>query len=257
MLTFRNTNIVAGALITCMLVVELWYNVPLYVYLLPVAAYMILLVYGSYSIGSNFFFPVVCSAKTKEKVVAISFDDGPVPEYTPEVLQVLKEQDVPAAFFCIGKRIVQNRELCLQLHEQGHIIGNHSFSHTPLFDLLPSDKMLDDLKRTDEAIFRLVGFYPRTFRPPYGVTTPGMKKALMAGGYTAIGWNIRSLDTIARNEDKLLAKLMKLLRPGSVILLHDTQKITLAVLPRFIRAARNEGYKFVRLDTLLNINWYA
>lgn len=257
MLNFRNTNIVFGAVVACLLILRLWYNIPVYAYLLILAFYLGLIFYGSYYIGSNFFLRVVCGANTNDKVVAISFDDGPVQEYTPEVLQVLKEQNVPAAFFCIGKRIVQNENLCRQLHEQGHIIGNHSFSHNPLFDLLPSKKMLQDLKMTDEAIHKLLGFYPSTFRPPYGVTTPGMKKALTAGGYTAIGWNVRSLDTIASNEDKLLKKLMRLLRPGSVILLHDTQKITLSVLPKFIQAARNEGYKFVRLDTMLNINWYA
>jgi len=77
------------------------------------------------------------------------------------------------------------------------------------------------------------------------------------GGYTAIGWNIRSLDTIARNDKQLLNKLIRLLRPGAVILLHDTQRITLSILPRFIRAARNEGYEFVRLDELLNVKSYA
>lgn len=257
MLTFRNTNFVVGALFVALLVLQIWYPVPLYIYLLVLALYVSLLSYGSYYIASNFFVPAVCSANTNEKVVALSFDDGPVQEYTPDVLKVLQEQDVPAAFFCIGKRIVQNENLCRQLHEQGHVIGNHSFSHSPLFDLLPADKMLNDLKRTDDAIHQLLGLYPRTFRPPYGVTTPAMRKVLTVGPYTAIGWNVRSLDTLASNEDKLLKKLMKLLRPGSVILLHDTQRITLSVLPRFIQAARNEGYKFVRLDTMLNIEWYA
>jgi peptidoglycan/xylan/chitin deacetylase (PgdA/CDA1 family) len=84
-----------------------------------------------------------------------------------------------------------------------------------------------------------------------------MKLAVENQGYTVIGWNIRSLDTIAKSEQKLLDKLTRLLKPGAVILLHDTQKITLSVLPRFIQAARNEGYEFVRLDRLLNVEVYA
>jgi peptidoglycan/xylan/chitin deacetylase (PgdA/CDA1 family) len=84
-----------------------------------------------------------------------------------------------------------------------------------------------------------------------------MKTAVRNQGYTVIGWNIRSFDTMAKSEKKLLDKLTRLLRPGAIILLHDTQRVTLSVLPHFIRAARNEGYEFVRLDKLLNVEVYA
>ena len=200
---------------------------------------------------------VLCSANTTEKLIAISFDDGPAKEYTPQVLQVLKNQKVLAAFFCIGREIARNDSLFRELHEQGHIVGNHSFSHTPLFDLLPFRQMLEDVQMTDTLIKESIGVQPKLFRPPYGVTTPAMRKVMEKGGYTAIGWNIRSLDTMATNEKKLLGKLVRRLRPGAVILLHDTQKITLSVLPQFIEAARNEGYEFVRLDKLLNVEVYA
>ncbi|MBC7827739.1 MAG: polysaccharide deacetylase family protein [Chitinophagaceae bacterium] len=200
---------------------------------------------------------VLCSANTTEKLIAISFDDGPVQQYTPQVLEVLKEQKVPAAFFCIGKRIVENESLFRQVHEQGHIIGNHSFSHKPLFDLLPAGQMMHDVRMTDAAIKESIGLQPKLFRPPYGITTPAMKKTMIKGGYTAIGWSIRSFDTMAKDEKKLLNKLIRLLRPGAIILLHDTQKITLSILPRFIQAARNEGYEFERLDKLLNVKGYA
>lgn len=257
MLTFRNTNIFFGTIIGCFLILEIWFKVPWYAYIGALGLYASILFYGSYNVASNFFMKVLCSANTREKFIAISFDDGPATQYTAQVLQVLKEQKVPAAFFCIGKRIVENEALFRQVHEQGHIIGNHSYSHTPLFDMLTSNRMLKDIQMADAAIKKSIGVLPKLFRPPYGVTTPAMKKAMERGGYTAIGWNIRSLDTIARNETKLLDKLTKLLRPGAIILLHDTQEITLSVLPRFIGAARNEGYEFVRLDKLLNVKWYA
>ena len=144
-----------------------------------------------------------------------------------------------------------------EAHEQGHIIGNHSYSHTPFFDLLNSGAMMKDVQKADEAVSKSIGIRPKLFRPPYGVTTPAMKKVMERGGYTAVGWSIRSLDTIATSEKKLLGKLTKRLHPGAVVLLHDTQKITLSVLPQFIQAARNEGYEFVRLDSLLNIKWHA
>lgn len=257
MLTFRNTNIFFGVLTICLLILQIWFNIPLYINLGIVVLYFLFICYGSFNISSNFFMKVLCSANTAEKVIAISFDDGPVDQYTPQVLEVLKVQQVPAAFFCIGRRIVENKSLFRKIHEQGHIIGNHSFSHTPFFDLLPFRKMLQDVQRTDVAIKESIGLYPRLFRPPYGVTTPAMKKVMDKGGYTAVGWNIRSFDTIASNEKKLLDKLVRLLHPGAIILLHDTQKITLSLLPHFILAARNEGYEFVRLDKLLNVKWHA
>ena len=257
MLTFRNANIFFGAVAVLLLVMQIWFHISAYLYIGLLVLYITILGYGSYNVGSNFFMKVICSADTKEKIIAITFDDGPLHEYTPQVLRVLREEKVPAAFFCIGKRIVENEDLFHKLHEEGHVIGNHSFSHTPSFDMMPSGRMLEDVKKTDAAIKRSIGLQPKVFRPPYGVTTPAMDKVMKMGGYTAIGWNIRSFDTIARNETQLLDKLIRLLRPGAVILLHDTEKITLSILPQFIRAARNEGYEFVRLDKLLNVKWYA
>ena len=231
--------------------------IPWYVFVGIIVLYGLILFYGSYSVDSNFFLKTVCSGDSTKKQVALSFDDGPADDYTPQVLEVLKDKNVPAAFFCIGWRVRKNQNIFREVYEAGHVIGNHSFIHTPSFDFFPADKMLNDLQSTDEAIQKVIGLRPGTFRPPYGVTTPAMKKAVARGGYTVIGWNIRSFDTISRDENRLFKKLMRLLKPGGVILLHDTQRITLSVLPRFIDAARNEGYEFVRLDKLLNVQWYA
>jgi peptidoglycan-N-acetylglucosamine deacetylase len=257
MLTFRNTNIFFGILVTFLLILQLWVKVPLYIFFGIVILYCLLLFYGSYNVGSNFFMKVLCSGDTTEKLIAISFDDGPVEQFTPRILEVLKEHNVSAAFFCIGNRVVENDSLLRQVFDQGHLIGNHSYSHTPLFDLLPSRQMLNDVQMTDVVIKESLGFQPKLFRPPYGVTTPAMREVMKKGDYTAVGWNIRSLDTIAKNEKKLLNKLIRLLRPGAIILLHDTQKITLSILPHFIQAARNEGYEFIRLDKLLKVSAYA
>jgi peptidoglycan-N-acetylglucosamine deacetylase len=257
MLTFRNTNIFFGVFSASLLILRIWVHVPWYIFIVLAVLYSLFLFYGSYNVGSNFFMKVLVSGSTDEKLIAISFDDGPVEQYTPGILEILKEQNVPAAFFCIGSRIVENESLLRQVYEQGHIIGNHSYSHATLFDLLPSTQMLQDVQMTDSVINESLGLRPKLFRPPYGVTTPAMRKVMDKGGYTAIGWNIRSFDTIAKDEKKLLNKLIRLLRPGAVVLLHDTQKITLSILPHFIDAARNEGYEFVRLDKLLKVKAYA
>jgi peptidoglycan/xylan/chitin deacetylase (PgdA/CDA1 family) len=257
MLTFRNTNIFFGILGILLLILQLWFDIPVFVYIIFVLFYFALLVYGSVFIASSFFIPVLCFGHTSEKQIAITFDDGPNEQYTPQILEILKDHQISATFFCIGKRIKDNELLFRRLHEQGHIVGNHSYSHTPFFDFMPSAKLQEDLQQVDIAVKNVIGLQPKLFRPPYGITTPAMKKAIKNRGYIAIGWNIRSFDTIAKSEEKLLNKLVRLLKPGSVVLLHDTQKITLSVLPRFIQAARNEGYEFVRLDKLLNVKVYA
>ncbi|MGZ5135372.1 MAG: polysaccharide deacetylase family protein, partial [Flavitalea sp.] len=87
------------------LILDAWFNMPVYLYLIGALIYCLLLFYGSYHVGSNFFVKVICSADTPQRVVAISFDDGPLDNYPPQVLQVLKEHRVPAAFFCIGRNI--------------------------------------------------------------------------------------------------------------------------------------------------------
>jgi len=257
MLNFRNTNIVFIIIVLITMALAARYTVPLYVYLVIVLLYSLLLFYGSYYVGSNFFMKVLCHANSSEKQIAISFDDGPAKEYTPEILQVLKQHGVPAVFFCIGKNIGGNEELLQQIKNEGHIIGNHSHSHHFWFDLFSARKMLNDVQLMSETAENITGQRPALFRPPYGVTTPNMKKVMQRGGFTAIGWNIRSLDTVVKEEEKLLQRITSQLEPGAIVLLHDTSKTTLAVLPRFIETARSKGYEFVRIDKLLNLSPYA
>ncbi len=257
MLNFRNTNIIFVLLLLAMAAWGIEFHLPVIAWVLVVLLYSGLLFYGSYYVGSNFFVKVLCRADTSAKQIAISFDDGPAQAYTPEILAVLKKQQVPAVFFCIGKNISGNEPLLRQMAEEGHIIGNHSYSHHFWFDLFSTKKMMQDVQLMTLAVKDTVGLLPRLFRPPYGVTTPNMKKVLQRGGYTAIGWNIRSLDTVIKNEDQLLLKIDQLLQPGAIVLLHDTSATTLAILPRFIAAARGRGYEFVRADKLLNVVPYA
>jgi peptidoglycan-N-acetylglucosamine deacetylase len=257
MLNFKNTNIAFIIIVLMIGGLATRYHVPVYIYILVALVYSLILFYGSYYVGSNFFMKVLCRANTTAMQIAISFDDGPAHEYTPEILQVLKSNNVPAVFFCIGKNIAGNEALLKQIIAEGHIIGNHSFSHHFWFDLFSTKKMMADVQMMSATVKDITGTEPKLFRPPYGVTTPNMKTVMQQGGFTAIGWNIRSLDTVIKEEDKLFQKINDLLQPGAIVLLHDTSKTTLSVLPRFIAAARSKGYEFVRADKLLNIVPYA
>ena len=98
--------------------------------------------------------------------------------------------------FCIGNNVASNSELLREIDKRGHLIGNHSWSHERWFDLYPSEKMKEEIEKTNKAIFETIGKKTRLFRPPYGVTNPSLKKALKSFDFYNIGWNIRSFDTI-------------------------------------------------------------
>jgi peptidoglycan-N-acetylglucosamine deacetylase len=257
MLNFRNTTIFFCVLLALTAVMNIFLHIPVAVYILLLLAYSLILFYGSYFIQAGFYIKITCAAKTSRKEIAISFDDGPAIAYTPEILQVLKDNQIQAVFFCIGNRIAGNEKILQQVHAEGHIIGNHSYSHHFWFDLFSSKKMLADLQLMDETMKEVTGLSPRLFRPPYGVTNPNLGKAITRGNYIPVGWSVRSMDTVITDEDKLLKKITRSLHPGAIILFHDTSKATLGILPAFIKQAAADGYEIVRLDKMLKLNPYV
>lgn len=257
MLNFRNTNIFFIALLAAVTCANINFHVPVFIYLLIIFTYLLILFYGCYYVGSGFFIKIICSVKTEKKEIAISFDDGPAKQFTPEILQVLFDHDVKAAFFCIGKNITNNKILFKQIYLAGHIIGNHSYSHHLWFDMFSAKKMQADLNMMDETMKDLVDRKPLLFRPPYGVMNPNLKKAILRGNYTPIGWSVRSLDTVIKDEAKLLNKIKKGIKPGAIFLFHDTSETTLAILPRFLKEVKDIGFSIVGLDKMLNLPAYA
>jgi len=227
---------------------------PAYGWLLLI--YLGVLFCGSYFIRLGFFLKSICEGPPGEKCIAISFDDGPSGKTTNSILDFLKENQVQAAFFCIGKNIPGHETQLNRMISEGHIIGNHSFSHHRFFDLFRAEKMLGDIKQMSLVCRSVTGYSPRFFRPPYGVTNPNLKKAVLRGGFISIGWSIRSYDTVSRNENRLLEKILNSLKPGAILLLHDTEKITVQILPRLLQGIREKGYGVKRLDKLINLNPY-
>ena len=257
MLKYQTTRLFFIVLLLALVGYDVAFFVPYYVYLLLAMVYSLIIFYGSYFVHSNFFINVICEAKTSKKEIAISFDDGPAKNYSAEILSVLKETQTEAAFFCIGNRVGGNETLLREIHNNGHIIGNHSYSHHFWFDFFSVQKMKEDLQKMNESVEMATGLKPRLFRPPYGVTTPNLAKAIKDCGFLPIGWNIRSMDTVIKDEKKLFEKVSKAIRPGAIVLFHDTSQTTLAILPSFINYALKEGYKIVRLDKMLQIDAYA
>ena len=257
MLNFSTTTVVFVTLLIALTGYHFFNHIPAYVFVLFFLVYFSLLFYGSYNVRSGFYIKTISSSKSPKMQVAISFDDGPSPNYTPQILDILKKHNVQAAFFCIGKKIKENEPLFKKVYEEGHIIGNHSYSHDLWFDLFSAGKMTDDLQMMNNAMQKVIGVKPRLFRPPYGVTNPNLKKAIQRGNFIPVGWSIRSMDTVVKDARKLLLKVTGSLKPGAVILFHDTSKATLDILSAFIEQTKAKGYEIIRLDKLLNLEPYA
>ena len=117
--------------------------------------------------------------------------------------------------------------------------------------------MYADLQEMDSITKEATGLTPRLFRPPYGVTNPNLKKAILRGNYIPVGWSIRSMDTVIKDEKKLLYKITKAVKPGAIILFHDTSRTTIAILPAFISYVKAQGYEIIRLDKMLNLEAYV
>jgi peptidoglycan-N-acetylglucosamine deacetylase len=108
----------------------------------------------------------------------------------------------------------------------------------------------------DDEVKKVIGIKPTLFRPPYGVTNPNLKTAIVKGKYSAIGWSVRSMDTVIKDEKKLLTKVTAAIQPGAVFLFHDTSIATIKMLPTFLQEVKKRGYKIVPLDKLLHLKPY-
>lgn len=207
--------------------------------------------------SSGFHFKEVYSGgNRKGKAISISFDDGPDPVLSPEILDVLKKHRVTAGFFLIGKKISGNEALVKRIYDEGHIIGNHSFSHTNLWDFMGSAKMVTDMENTASVIKVVTGKTIRYFRPPYGVINPMVAKAVRITGMHIVTWRFRSFDTTASSAEALLGKTLKGVSPGDILLFHDSCLLTAEILEKLIVSLQARGFEFVPLDELINLPAY-
>jgi peptidoglycan/xylan/chitin deacetylase (PgdA/CDA1 family) len=220
-----------------------------------IAAYIILLVLGTIFIRWNFYLRSLNKGRNG-KQVALTFDDGPGAE-TAAILDVLKAENVQAAFFSVGRNAAAKPELVKRWDEEGHMIGNHSYHHGFNFDWKSVKKMAGELEETNKLIHDITGKRPKLFRPPYGVTNPNLAKAVKKVDMQSIGWSLRSFDTVAKDPKELLEQILLKVEGGDIILLHDTVPLTREILTGLIKGLRQKGYTFARVDKMLQINAYA
>ena len=188
-------------------------------------------------------------------MIALSFDDGPT-KFTPRILKILEKNNAKATFFCIGKQIDQYPEILVELHRLGHHVGNHTYNHSAQNGFYSAKKIQEEIDSTDQLISKIIAQKPKLFRPPFGVTNPHIAKAITQTKHHVIGWNIRSLDTVIEDEKKLYNRITRQIKPGSIVLMHDTSDKTANVLEQLFVFLQQENYKVVPLNELLKIDVY-
>ena len=255
MLKYQKIIIAFLLLMGFAIIIDHYLHTGIWLYICIIIALTGFLAYGSMNISSDYYCRVLCNANTDEKKIAVTFDDGPDKTVTPAILDVLKKHNVRAAFFTIGHKAKENPDLIRKIDGEGHIIGSHSYSHHFFFDLFGSQKMIIELQKTEAVLNQILNKKIRMFRPPYGVTNPPLARAVLEMNYHIIGWSLRSKDTVLQ-DDRLFERLIKRVKPGDIIIFHDTKRYTPDVLDKFIIFAKENSYSFERADRLLNIEPY-
>jgi len=202
----------------------------------------------------RFFGPYVCRGVGARRCVALTFDDGPDARSTPELLELLRTEKVAAAFFCVGKRVAAHRDLAARIVQEGHLLENHSYSHSNTTNFFTVARLRGELTQTQAAIQEASGVVPKLFRPPMGLSNPRIFKAARSLGLTVVGWTARGLDTKLTEPKEVVARIVRGLRPGAIILLHDGNipgERLLTTVKTLLDTLGTLGYEVVRLDKLL------
>lgn len=248
--------------------------------LVIVLSITVFMVWASASIRSGVYVRAFCREKTDRKVVYLTFDDGPHPPETERVLDVLRERGARATFFLIGSKVSGNEAVLRRMLEEGHALGLHTYSHAGTFPLLSFDKMLADVNEGKRAVESVAGKKISLFRPPFGVTNPTIAKVVRTLRLQTIGWDVRSFDTMFCKSSEhscnslehsckqsgysckqsehsckqsghdwyvpVVERIMKQVRPGSVILLHDRLDGASGLLALLLDSLAASGYDFTR-----------
>jgi len=194
-----------------------------------------------------------CRAATRKKIVALTFDDGPDPDNTPELLALLAERKIRATFFCIGQRVAAQGQLARRMAAEGHAVENHTFRHHPLTNLFSVRRLREEVARAQTEIQRATRRAPAYFRPPVGLSNPRVFRVTAELGLQMAGYTARGLDRRADAPEKIAARLLAKLQPGAIFLLHDAgvpRARLLAVTRLLLDQLQTAGYRCVRLDEL-------
>ena len=187
------------------------------------------------------------SKKEDKKYIALTFDDGPHTKYTNLLLDGLKERNVKATFFVLGSNASNNYKIIKRMADEGHLIGNHTYSHKNLYRL-KEEAILNEIDKTNQVIESITGTTPKYFRPSYGNYNSKIKKI---SEMEIVLWNIDSLDWKIKNSKRITNKVLNKVSDGSVILMHDIYKTSIKAALNIIDKLQEEGYTFVTIEELM------
>lgn len=182
-----------------------------------------------------------------ENTIAITFDDGPDEKTTEKLLDGLKERGVKATFFLIGESIEGNEDLVKRMYDEGHLIGNHTYTHVQLCKL-SVDSAYEEIVKTNEKIESITGEKPKYIRPPYGSYS---NKLLMRVEMTPVLWSVDPEDWNTKNVNQVVKSVTKNVKPGDIILLHDIYDSSVTAALEIIDQLQAKGYVFVTVDQLI------
>lgn len=184
------------------------------------------------------------------KYVALTFDDGPSPEVTPRILNILSEHNASATFFMLGGQVAYYPDLVKKVQEAGHEIGNHSMNHPDLSRLNDTD-IKNEIQKTNDTIAKIVGYELRLFRPPYGAMNDNVKKITKELNSSIILWTVDSLDWKSLNAKKVNEEIMSHVHPNGIVLMHDIHPSTADALPQLLDSLEDQGYEMVTVSQIL------
>ncbi len=198
---------------------------------------------------------------TSDKVVALTFDDGPSPVWTPKILDELKKAGVKATFFMLGRHVEQYPDVAKRVAAEGHEIGNHTYDHHVLI-YYKTEELEKEIKDAEKIIKNATGKTTRYFRPPKAWLTAAEKQKIEDMGYRTVLWSLNSKDWVTFHDKQITSYLLRHIRPGDIILFHDSGGVfgteggnrtqTVKVIPRLVGKLKEKGYKFVTITELLN-----
>ncbi|HWP97125.1 MAG TPA: polysaccharide deacetylase family protein [Syntrophomonadaceae bacterium] len=201
---------------------------------------------------------LICRVPVKEKVVAITFDDGPYPKYTEQILDILDKYEIKATFFMIGQRVEEYPDIAREVQARGHLIGNHSYTHSRDMSELSEEEILKEMKPCEEAIVRITGQNPIFYRSPSGNTNSIILKAAQEQGYYTVNWSIAADYHLAKTPQQMADRVIQNIQPGNIILVHDgrfpERWKDVEATPLIIQGLMEKGYRFVNLPELLQMS---
>lgn len=208
--------------------------------------------------GASAFGPdseVVWNVKTDQKLVALTFDDGPNPKFTPQILDVLKQFDAKATFFVLGKRVQLYPQIAIREVNEGHEIANHTFDHHFLRNVDP-DKLKQEIEQTQEIIFDVTEQIPRVFRPPGGIYNQTLIDLAKQDKFTVVMWSWYqdTKDWKRPGVDKIVQTVLNNVHNGDIILFHDLEgdcSQTVEALKIVLPELKKQGYQFLTVSDLI------